>query len=88
MGPKDEEGGQESAARRKPLRHLQYGEVRLPRSSHPLTCPEDWTRKSMALYTNGRTDMQPLGPHSTLFQERPERLRGFKKVVKATLPPV
>jgi hypothetical protein len=57
---------------------------------HPLTCPPGWTRKSMALYyyTNGRTDMQPLEPHSTLFQERPSRLRGFKKVVKAILPPV
>lgn len=57
---------------------------------HPLTCPEGWTRKSMALYyyTNGRTDIQPLEPHTTLFQERPNRFRAFKKVVKATLPPV
>lgn len=57
---------------------------------HPLTCPEGWTRKSMALYyyTNGRTDMPPFEPHSTLFQERLSRFRGFKKVVKAILPPV
>lgn len=39
----------------------------------PLTCPEGWSRKSLALYyyTNGRPASEVSGTHSTLFQERP-----------------
>ena len=40
----------------------------------PLTCPEGWTRKSLALYyyTNGRPASEITGKeHSTLFQARP-----------------
>lgn len=41
----------------------------------PLTCPDGWTRKSLALYyyTNGRPAEEILGkPHTTIFQARPQ----------------
>lgn len=39
----------------------------------PLTCPEGWTRKSLALYyyTNGRPEEERSGVHTTVFRERP-----------------
>jgi len=39
----------------------------------PLTCPERWSRKSIALYyyTNGRPASEASDPHSTLYQRRP-----------------
>lgn len=39
----------------------------------PLKCPEDVTRKSLALYyyTNGRPDAEKSERHSTLYQKRP-----------------
>lgn len=39
----------------------------------PLTCPEDRTRKSLALYyyTNGRPDSEVAETHSTKFRTRP-----------------
>lgn len=63
----------------------------------PLTCPEGWTRKSLALYyySNGRPAKEVSGGHSTLFQTRPEETfqkhQGKitpKKVVKKMLPPI
>ncbi len=44
----------------------------------PLTCPEGWTRKSLALYyyTNGRPLGEVSRPHSTLYQ-KPGGKRGF-----------
>lgn len=40
----------------------------------PLTCPEDRTRKSIALYyyTNGRPDEEKADAHSTTFIARPD----------------
>ena len=39
----------------------------------PLTCPEGWTRKSLALYyySNGRPAHEQSGSHVTLFRSRP-----------------
>lgn len=40
---------------------------------NPLTCPEGWSRKSLALYyyTNGRDDGADAPEHTTVFRERP-----------------
>lgn len=40
---------------------------------HPLTCPPDRTRKSLALYyyTSERPEEELTGPHSTLYQKLP-----------------
>lgn len=40
----------------------------------PLTCPDGWTRKSLALYfyTNGRPKEEDVPAHSTTFIKRPE----------------
>lgn len=67
----------------------------------PLTCPENRSRRSLALYyySNGRPsfELTDQGEHSTLFRPRPhesfepvEALHSysFRKVVKALLPPV
>ena len=56
----------------------------------PLACPEDRSRKSIALYyyTNGRPaeEIDPkLGSHSTLFRMRKDRLEDAKADVKRIL---
>ena len=40
----------------------------------PLTCPDGWTRKSIATYyyTNGRPAHEDVDAHSTTFIKRPE----------------
>jgi hypothetical protein len=65
----------------------------------PLTCPEDRTRKSLALYyySNGRPADETLGAaHTTIFQTRPQdsfQLTGssdttVKTVLKKLIPPI
>jgi Rps23 Pro-64 3,4-dihydroxylase Tpa1-like proline 4-hydroxylase len=64
----------------------------------PLTCPEGWTRKSLALYyySNGRPPEEISGKaHSTIFQARPgeeiqEKSSGIdiKTIVKKITPPL
>ncbi len=61
----------------------------------PLTCPEGWTRKSLALYyySNGRPQYEISQAHSTLYQERPgEYFRrhgtNFKNIAKQFIPPI
>jgi Rps23 Pro-64 3,4-dihydroxylase Tpa1-like proline 4-hydroxylase len=63
----------------------------------PLTCPEGWTRKSLALYyySNGRPAEEISGGHSTLFKARPEEDvterssdNTFKTVIKKLVPPI
>jgi Rps23 Pro-64 3,4-dihydroxylase Tpa1-like proline 4-hydroxylase len=66
----------------------------------PLTCPEDRTRKSLALYyyTNGRPAEELAGhkQHSTIFMARPEdsfdpeelSSSSFKTVLKKFIPPI
>lgn len=64
----------------------------------PLTCPEGWTRKSLALYyyTNGRPAEEISGKaHSTIFQARPgEEIKDkssgidLKTIVKKLTPPI
>ncbi|MGC1393044.1 MAG: 2OG-Fe(II) oxygenase [Coleofasciculaceae cyanobacterium] len=64
----------------------------------PLTCPEGWTRKSLALYyyTNGRPAEEISGKaHSTIFRARPgeeiqEKSSGIdlKTIVKKLTPPI
>ena len=64
----------------------------------PLTCPEDRSRKSLALYyyTAGRPADEKKESHTTLFQERPgEDLSSYgrepltaKTVLKKLLPPI
>lgn len=56
----------------------------------PLTCPEDRTRKSLALYyyTNGRPEEEKNDTHLTLFKDRPQdegrpkykKPKGLKKI--------
>ena len=48
----------------------------------PLTCPEGWSRKSLALYyySNGRPAEEILGtPHTTIFQARPQENFSFRR---------
>jgi Rps23 Pro-64 3,4-dihydroxylase Tpa1-like proline 4-hydroxylase len=64
----------------------------------PLTCPEGWTRKSLALYyyTNGRPAEEISGKeHYTIFQARPgedlqEKTSGIKAktILKKLIPPI
>jgi hypothetical protein len=62
----------------------------------PLTCPEGWSRKSLALYyyTNGRPAEELTASHSTVFRERPgEDLAGglwarWKERLKQFVPPI
>ena len=64
----------------------------------PLTCPEGWTRKSLALYyyTNGRPAEEISGKaHSTIFQARPgediqEKTSDLtaKTILKKLIPPI
>ncbi len=68
---------------------------------NPLTCPEDRSRKSIALYyyTNGRPDdevVQGLEDHRTIFKYRKDdkqadkfaKKQNLKKIIKQFIPPV
>jgi hypothetical protein len=62
----------------------------------PLTCPDGWSRKSLAMYyyTNGRPEEETSPEHCTLFQARPgeavapEKSRSAKDVLKDFVPPI
>jgi hypothetical protein len=63
----------------------------------PLTCPEGWTRKSLATYyySNGRPASEVSDSHSTLFQQRPgvaaparSALRRIKMATLMLVPPI
>lgn len=62
----------------------------------PLTCPEGWTRRSLALYyfSNGRPAEEVSGEHSTLFQARdaadfkPTARQRIRKIVSDLVPPI
>ncbi|NER31050.1 MAG: 2OG-Fe(II) oxygenase [Symploca sp. SIO1C4] len=64
----------------------------------PLTCPEGWTRKSLALYyySNGRPSEEISGAHSTLFRAKPEEklaqkpssLKIIKTISNKLIPPI
>ncbi len=62
----------------------------------PLTCPQDRTRKSLALYyfTNGRPAMEISENHSTIFKARqkgdfrPTLKQRLRNLAKDLLPPV
>ena len=66
----------------------------------PLNCPENRTRKSLALYyySNGRPAYEVTDGHTTVFKERPEESFAsknsglsslkLKTVVKKLLPPI
>lgn len=64
----------------------------------PLKCPEDMTRKSLALYyyTNGRPEHEKMAMHSTLWQarhgeksvERANTLWRVRETVKSLVPPL
>lgn len=65
---------------------------------NPLNCPEDMSRKSIAMYyyTNGRPEeeiIETLGTHSTIFKDREEDKKrdaavGFKNRLKDFIPPI
>ena len=59
---------------------------------NPLTCPENKTRKSLALYyySNGRPTEEIANQHSTIFKERPEEkfMNRSQKIAKRILPPI
>jgi hypothetical protein len=64
----------------------------------PLTCPEDRTRKSLALYyySNGRPAEEISSSHSTVFQARPSEANlassakkpSVKTIFKKLVPPI
>jgi Rps23 Pro-64 3,4-dihydroxylase Tpa1-like proline 4-hydroxylase len=62
----------------------------------PLQCPEDRTRKSLALYyfTNGRPAEEVTGEHTTIFKARnPDDLKmttgqRVRKIVRDLVPPI
>ena len=60
----------------------------------PLKCPEDKTRKSLALYyyTNGRPSDEVSESHTTLFQHRPGlvdiKKMKLRTMVKKITPPI
>jgi Rps23 Pro-64 3,4-dihydroxylase Tpa1-like proline 4-hydroxylase len=65
----------------------------------PLTCPEDRTRKSLALYyySNGRPAEEVIGSdHSTVFKARPDEdltekkstSNEVKEIIKKFIPPI
>jgi hypothetical protein len=54
----------------------------------PLTCPPDWSRKSIALYyySNGRPKEEMSSSHSTLYQRRPgENVFSLVAIAKSLL---
>jgi len=61
---------------------------------HPLTCPPDRSRRSIAVYyyTNGRPEEEMREGHDTLFQARDgkakSRSSAFKRVVRSITPPI
>jgi len=65
---------------------------------NPLTCPDNRTRKSLALYyySNGRPSEEVGSSHTTIFRERPnENLKesiswskGAKTFIKKLVPPI
>jgi Rps23 Pro-64 3,4-dihydroxylase Tpa1-like proline 4-hydroxylase len=61
---------------------------------HPLTCPPDRSRRSMAVYyyTNGRPEEEAREGHDTLFQAREgaskSPLLKVKKMLRAVTPPI
>lgn len=64
----------------------------------PLNCPEETTRKSLALYyySNGRPSEEVSNKHSTLFQERPNetlvlqssQAKGKNNLIHKFIPPI
>jgi Rps23 Pro-64 3,4-dihydroxylase Tpa1-like proline 4-hydroxylase len=57
----------------------------------PLQCPEDRSRKSIALYyyTNGRPAAEVTASHSTIFKLRKEDAgMSFKQALKEWIPPI
>ncbi len=64
----------------------------------PLTCPDGWTRKSLALYyySNGRPAEEISDSHSTLFRARPKDSLDVEKdsdfdakvILKKLVPPI
>ena len=56
----------------------------------PLTCPEGWSRKSMALYyySNGRPQGEKT--YSTTFRQRPDEkfTSTAKSVIRKLTPPI
>lgn len=63
----------------------------------PLTCPERWTRKSIATYyyTNGRPEEEQTEMHSTIFKQRPDAplpnktfIRQAKTFALSLTPPI
>ena len=61
----------------------------------PLNCPEERTRKSLALYyyTNGRPAEEISESHTTIFRARPgekteEKDYSLKEVIKKLVPPI
>jgi len=57
---------------------------------HPLTCPPDRTRKSIAiyLYTNGRPEHEKVAEHTTVFMDdEVKHSGGLKEWVKYVTPP-
>jgi hypothetical protein len=64
---------------------------------NPLTCPEGWTRKSIALYyySNGRPAREITDAHSTVFRARPgEQFScdtpriSWKELARKFVPPI
>jgi Rps23 Pro-64 3,4-dihydroxylase Tpa1-like proline 4-hydroxylase len=57
---------------------------------HPLTCPEDRTRKSVATYyyTNGRPDEEKHDAHTTIFREVPTPAVRARQFAKSLVPPI
>jgi Rps23 Pro-64 3,4-dihydroxylase Tpa1-like proline 4-hydroxylase len=61
----------------------------------PLTCPEGWTRKSLALYyySLDRPEEEQSDNHSTIFKTRPgesfdKKKIALKEIIKKFIPPI
>jgi len=54
----------------------------------PLTCPEGWFRRSLALYyySNGRPEAERGGGHDTLFRDRPDEKTADRGLLKKLMP--